>query len=304
MSFLLSDAPISPPMGYASPDYLAALGQTPLPFGAIGGFLAARTIGKSGLIDLTGAWPVFTCENWQGLAQAVQDLPEGPVTLTLVTDPFTPLSPSQLAAIFPICRPLHDHWIIDLTSPAQLSNHHRRKLRQTRTPRIVAGPPTADLATGWAQIYAHLVAKKHITDARAFSAESLAAQLRVPGAQVVTAWDGGTLLGVDLYYLDRGRAFAHLSAYAPQGYAASVSYPMLAAAMDHLRPLADAIDLGGAPAGPAGPGIAQFKAGWTPMTRPSFLCGKVLDTAAFATLAPGADAEGWFPAYRSGEYSS
>ena len=304
MSFPLSDPLLSPPKGYASPDYLASLGQTPLPFGATGGFLAARAIGQSGQSDLKGAWPMFTCGNWQDLAQAVQDLPQGPVTLTLVTDPFSPLSPSQLAAIFPICRPLHDHWIIDLTSPAQLSNHHRRKLRQTHAPRIVAGPPTADLAAGWAQIYAHLVAKKHITDARAFSAESLSAQLLVPGAQVVTAWDDDTLLGVDLYYLDRGRAFAHLSAYAPQGYAASVSYPMLAAAMDHLRPFADAIDLGGAPAGPAGPGIAQFKAGWTPLTRPSYLCGKVLDAAAYARLAPGADPSGWFPAYRSGEYAS
>ena len=303
MSFPLSDARISPEAGYASPDYLTALGQGPRAFGATGGWLMSRAIGTSGQTDLAGPWPIFTCTQWQDLGAAVQGLAAGPITLTLVSDPFAPLSRADFAAIFPICRPLHDHWIIDLTGPAQLSAHHRRKLRQTRAPRIVAGPPTADLAEGWARIYAHLVAKKHITDARAFSAESLAAQLRVPGAQVVTAWDGETLLGVDLYYLDRGRAFAHLSAYSPQGYTASVSYPMLAAAMDHLRPRADTIDLGGAPAGPAGPGIAQFKAGWTPQTRPSYLCGKVLDPAAYARLAPGADPAGWFPAYRSGEYT-
>ncbi len=298
MSFPLND----PPHGYASAAYVAALGQVPVAFGRTGGSLIRRPIGATGAHDLAAIWPLFTCANWQALGLAVMELPAGPVSLTLVSDPFCDLPYEGLARIFPVCRPLHDHWILDLTAPAQLSKHHRRMLRQTAVPRILAGPATPDLAEGWAEVYAHLIAKKQIEDARAFTAAELAAQLSVPGAQVVTAWAGETLLGVDLYYLDRGVAYAHLSAYAPAGYAASVSYPMMAAAMDHFATMARAIDLGGAPGGASGPGIARFKAGWTPLTRPSFLCGKVLDTAAYARLASGADPDGWFPAYRVGEY--
>lgn len=292
------------PAGYASADYVRALGAEAIPLGQTGGFLTQRPIGTTGLTDLAGAWPLFTCTDWHDLSGAVAAIAPGPVTLTLVSDPLAPLSQAGLAAIFPVLRPLHDHWLIDLTAPAELSRHHIRKLRQTRVPQIKAGPATPDLARGWAALYAHLVEKKHIADARAFSVVALTAQLLVPGAEVVTAWDGETLLGVDLYYLDRGRAFAHLSAYAPEGYAVSVSYPMMAAAIDHFAGRAQVIDLGGAPGGAPGPGIAQFKAGWTQVTRPSYLCGKILDPAAYARLAPEADPAGWFPAYRAGEFQT
>jgi hypothetical protein len=287
--------------GYASAAYLQALGQTPLPFGATGGHLVQRAIGDTGLTDLAGAYPLFTCPDWSALAQAVADLPQGPVSLTLVADPFASET-ANLDAIFPICRKLHDHWIIDLTQPLTPSKHHRHKLRHARPTRIEGAPADPALGPAWAGLYAHLIAKKSIRDARAFSASSLAAQLAVPGAHLVTAWEGESLLGADLYYLDRGRAFAHLSAYAPEGYDRSVSFPMLAAAVDYFRPLAVAIDLGGAPSGPAGQGMAQFKAGWTRLTRPSHLCGKVLDPAAYARLASSADLEGYFPAYRVGEF--
>jgi hypothetical protein len=293
---------LNEPQGYSSAAYLTALGQTPLPLGETGGFVTRRAIGATRQTDLSGAWPIFTCQNWSILAKGIAAIAPGPASLTLVSDPFAPLSQTELAAIFPVCRPLHDHWIVNLSAPSRLSKHHRRALRNATDAQITAGPASPDLAEGWAAVYAHLVAKKQIRDSRAFSASALAAQLAVPGGHVVSAWDRETLLGVDLYYLDRGRAFAHLSAYSPQGYAVSVSYPMMAAAIDYFAPLAEAIDLGGAPGGSAGPGIAQFKAGWTPLTRPTYLCGKVLDRKAYDRLAPDAESKGWFPAYRAGEF--
>jgi hypothetical protein len=286
--------------GYASAAYVRALGQDPLPLGATDGHLIRRPIGT--MHDLAGPYPIFTCPNWSALAEAVEALAPGPVTLTLVADAFCPLAEAGLAAIFPLCRKLHDHWVIDLAVPPTLSRHHAQKLRRAAPVRIEAGPADPAFGSAWAGLYAHLVDRKDIRDARAFSAESLSAQLSVPGAHLVTAWEGETLLGADLYYLDRGRAFAHLSAYAAEGYARSVSYPMLAAALDYLAPLASALDLGGAPAGPAGQGIAAFKAGWTKLTLPSHLCGKILDPEAYASLAPDADPLSFFPAYRAGEF--
>ena len=288
------------PGGYASAAYVRALGQQPIAFGTTGGHLISRPVGPHA--DLSGPYPLFTCQTWSALAEAVATLPEGPVTLTLVADPFAPLGPSALSAIFPICRKLHDHWVIDLAARPELSPHHRRKLAKAAPVRIESGPADPNFGPAWATLYAHLIARKDIRDARAFSGQSLTAQLAVPGAHLVTAWDGTTLLGADLYYLDRGRAFAHLSAYAPEGYARSVSYPMLAAALDALKPLADVLDLGGAPAGAPGQGIADFKTGWTAQTLPSYLCGKVLDPAVYRTLAPDADPQGYFPNYRGTDF--
>jgi hypothetical protein len=300
MSSTSSERIASTATGYASAVYIRALGQIPLPLGATGGHLVARPFGARS--DLAGPYPIFTCTDWPALAEAVATLPTGPVTLTLVADPFQPLGQAGLAAIFPICRRLHDHWVIDLARPGVPSSHHRKELRRAGPVRIQFAPADPAFGPAWAGLYANLVARKDIRDARAFSAESLSAQLAVPGAHLVTAWDGETLLGADLYYLDRGRAFAHLSAYAPAGYARSVSYPMLAAAMDYLAPLASVLDLGGAPGGPAGQGIADFKRGWTQHTIPSYLCGKVLDPAAYTALAPDTDPGGFFPAYRAAEF--
>lgn len=289
--------------GYASAAYVRALGQQPVPLGGTGGHLVVRPVAGTGLFDLAGPYPIFSCPTWSALAEAVAGIAPGPVSLTLVSDPFAPLSEADLARIFPVCRKIHDHWVIDLNRPLEPSRHHRRMLKTVGPLDIQAGPADPGLGAEWARLYANLVARKGIRDSRAFSAESLAAQLAVPGAHVVQARDGGSLLGIDLYYIANRTAYAHLSAYSPEGYGRSVSYAMTVAACDYLKPLADHFDQGGAPAGAAGQGIAAFKSGWTSLTLPSYLCGKVLDPAAYARLAPGADpAEGFFPAYRAAEW--
>ncbi len=290
--------------GYGAAAYVAALGYRALPFGATAGHLAVRPIAQTGLTDLAGPYPVLSCAEWGALEAAVEGLDGGHVTLTFVTDPACSLSREALARLFPVCRHLHDHWLIDLSQPLAPSKHHRKKIRLARPGvSIAAGPARAGDGAGFAGLYAHLVDRKGIRDARAFSRDSLIAQAELPGAHLVTAHLGGVLVGADLYYLAGGRAYAHLSAYAPEGYAHAVSYPMMAAAVDYFAGVADVIDLGGAPPGPAGEGMAAFKRGWTGVTAPTYLCGRVLDPGAYARLAPEADPAGWFPAYRRGEFS-
>lgn len=290
--------------GYRSAAYAAALSGLgrPVPLGDTGGFLIERTIPGTPYRDLMGPYPLFCCGNWDALEPAIATLGAAYVTLTLVTDPFCPLPPERLAGLFPHVRPLHDHYLIDLAAPPVLSRHHRRKLRQSDPAiRIEAAPADAGDLAAWTRLYSVLIARKGITDLRRFDEDSFRHQLSVPGTHIVTAWDGPELLGADIYYLDGDVAWAHLSAYAEAGYARSVSYPMMAHAIDHFRPLARWIGLGGAPAVSAadtGGGIAHFKGGWTPVTRPSHLCGLILDPAAYAALCPDDDAGDYFPAYR------
>ncbi|KKM75688.1 hypothetical protein LCGC14_1387710 [marine sediment metagenome] len=320
-----------PSPGYRSAAYAAALAHLgPLrPLGETDGFVIARDVpGAPGRTDLAGPYPLLCCADWSRLGPAVaalrdaaaggtaagragpeDDGAEGdrPVSLVLVTDPFCPLDASALSGIFPLCRVLHEHYLIDLAAPLALSRTHRRKLRAAPGLRFEMWPASrADLAD-LSRLYAGLVARHRIGDLRAFPAESLAHQLDVPGAELVTAWEGETLLGADLYYPDSpaghegGVMRAHLSAYSDRGYALSVSYPMMAHAIEALRGRARWLDLGGAPAG--GEGVAQFKAGWTAQRRPSFLCGRVLDPAAYAALCPPGADTGYFPAYRAGEFT-
>jgi hypothetical protein len=295
--------------GYRSAAYAAALGAfgTPVALGRTGGRALLRPIPGSGRADLAGPYPLFCCADWEALGPALAGpLPGDPVTLTLVADPFCPLPPETLGGLFDICRPLHDHWLIDLALPLAPSRHHRRKLRGAGAARIDAGPADPAFGPDWARLYRGLALRKGITDRRAFDDTSLAAQLAVPGAHLVVARDGGgQVLGADLYYLDGAVAHAHLSAYAPEGYAQSVSYPMIAAAAEYFRPCAAIIDLGGTPAveaGREGGGVGHFKQGWTRLSRPSHLCGRILDPAAYARLS-GAARTAWFPAYRAGEYA-
>jgi hypothetical protein len=289
--------------GYASAAYVAALGYQAVPLGATGGHLCLRPIAGTGLTDLAGPYPMLSCADWGELDAAVAGLAPGPVSLTLVTDPACPLGEGELGRIFPVCRKLNDHWLIDLDRPLAPSKHHRKKIRRAGDVRIAARPVQAGDGAVLADLYAHLVDRKDIRDSRAFTRASLIAQTELPGAHAVIAYCNEKIAGYDLYYFYFNCAYAHLSAYAPEGYERAVSYPMMAVAAEYFAGRARWIDLGGAPPGPAGEGMAHFKRGWTDVTAPTFLCGRVLDEAAYARLAPGADPEGWFPAYRRGEFA-
>ncbi len=288
--------------GYRSADYAAAVAASgrPIALGATGGHLIERPIPGTELTDLTGPYPLLCCTDWTHLPDAVSALAGPHVSLTLVTDPFCPLPLDTLSRLFPLCRPLHDHYLIDVNAPLVLSRGHRRALRKPCPAQITATPAgIADLAD-WMQLYAVLVARKQITDRRAFDADSFRRQLTVPGAWLVTARDGDRLLGADLYYVDGPVAYAHLSAYSDAGYALAISYPMMAFAVAHFAGKVGWINLGGAPA-QGGEGVRSFKQGWTTLTRPSHLCGRILDPASYAALAAGIDTD-FFPAYRSTEF--
>jgi hypothetical protein len=105
--------------GYRSAAYaasLAALGRA-VPLGDTGAFVIEREIAGSAAVDFMGPYPLLSCTDWDALGEALAGLGADAVSLTLVTDPFCPLSVGQLAAIFPLCRPLHDHYLIDLDAP-------------------------------------------------------------------------------------------------------------------------------------------------------------------------------------------
>jgi Acetyltransferase (GNAT) domain len=296
--------------GYASREYALSFAEEGmvLTLPGSGGNLLLRTVPGSINRDATGCYPLFSC-NWRALADDLEQLPDGLVSLACVAEPFCPLSEDDLRQMFRIVRPLGQHYIVDLTTSAALSprRHHRRKLRRAASDVVVdiVERPVA-LLDAWLQLYGTLAQRHSIRGRRRFSPAIFAAQFAVPGAVVFCARRSGRLLGADWYFEDGERVFAHLSAYSDEGYACSVSYPMLAAAIEHFSATASVLDLGGTPSVSASDpaGLAAFKAGWATRTLPPYLCGIDLMPGEYCRLSngrPASDAD-FFPYYRRGEY--
>jgi hypothetical protein len=275
---------------------------------ACGGHLQLRPIANSGLSDASGCYPVFSCRRPQALAEDLARLPAGLVALSLVPDPLQPFDLDALTQSFPIVRPLGDHFIVALDRPRRAPNsHHRRMLRRAaRHPIEVRREQTPGIfLDAWVGLYEILIAQVGIRGLRRFSTPVFRAMLAAPGTVLFTAWERDQLLGADWYYQDHDRVYAHLSAYTHQGYALSVSYPMMDAAIASFADSASHLDLGGMPTlGSAGEGLRYFKAGWATGVRPAVFCGKVLDPQAYLRSSGGRppSAQEFFPHYRQGDY--
>ena len=298
-------------IGYASKAYAQSYGEyahvVDLP--ASGGHLLRRPIPGSPLFDLASSYPIFSCADWHGLAADIAGLASDIVALAVVPDCFCPISEADLRQLFRIVRPLSPHYIIDLGEPPAPSKHHRRKLRQAPSDidiAVVADPMS--MVTAWNGLYGELIRRHDIRGLRRFSPAIFAAQLQVPGAVLIAAQKDGRVLGIDWYYHNGPHVFAHLSAYSEEGYAHSVSYPMMAAGIAHFASRAEAIDIGGVPLLSSGQtdGMGAFKAGWATRPLPSFFCGSDLLPDAYRRISGGRSSSEseFFPHYRASEFQA
>ena len=115
------------------------------------------------------------------------------------------------------------------------------------------------------------------------------------------------IVGLHLWYECGEVAYGHLGATSVQGYEHMASYALYWHALEYFRERVRWLELGGA-AGvsdtePTG-GLHRFKGGWATGTRPTFLCGRILQPRAYERLATerGVADSTYFPAYRSGEF--
>jgi hypothetical protein len=299
-------------LGYAHAAYASALGfiGSPIHLSRSDGWLLRRTIPRTGDSDAMGCYPVFCCRDWQRLRRDLDDLGQSLVSITLVSDPFAPVAPQQLAETFTVIRPLKRHYVVDLgTEPAAfVSRHHRYYARRGLAAlTIERHPAPANAANAWTALYSQLVERKRLDGILKFSAESFARQLEVPGVVFFTASTAdGEVVGADWYYLDGDVAYAHLAAFSDAGYRSNASYAMQWRAIEELRADARWLDLGGVPGLQEDDrhGLAFFKRGWATDTRVSFLCGRILDPQRYTVLRSSAPrAAAYFPAYRAGEFS-
>lgn len=269
-----------------------------------GGWLLERAIPGTDRTDAMGCYPLFACEDWSLLAEDLADLGEPCVAASLVVDPFAAVDPAMLGDVFTVVRHWKDHFVVDLpmTTGRTLPPRHRRNVAFARRHVAVevCGDPWQHLDE-WCGLYASLCGRHSITGLRAFSRESFAMQLRVPGLVALRAVAGDEPAGMHLWFIDGDVAYGHLGASTRRGYELMAAYALYATAIDYFRGKVRWLHLGGSPGnpGPAADGLWRFKRGWATGTLPAYFCGKVLDAAAYSRLATDNPFEdGFFPVYR------
>jgi hypothetical protein len=299
--------------GYQHQAYAGAFAEfgTPRELEHCGGWVLERPVPGSNAIDAMGCYPIFCCRDWQRIPDDMSELGSRLLTLSLVADPFGNHDPALLRSAFAPVIPFKTHFVADLTVPIRslVSEHHQYYARKSlrRVSVDVCSTPAQHL-DAWTAMFAGLAARHRLKGIKAFSRSSFEKQLSVPGMVMFTAEAEGRLVGIQLWYQQDDVAYGHLAAYSPSGYdiRARASYGMYWAIIQHFASRVRWLDLGGSAgsSGDARDGLAQFKQGWSSGTRTAFLCGRVLNPAAYADImnTAGVRASDYFPAYRQGEF--
>lgn len=303
--------------GYSHTDYAASLGEfgTPILLPHSRGWLLERPIAQTNYHDAMGCYPLFACEDWSQLQVDLESLQRPLVSIAIVADPFGQHDPDYLRKCFSdVVVPFKQHLVIDLSRAPELESfmdpHHRRNARQAlaRIDIEQCAAPTL-LVDEWNSLYANLVKRHGISGLTAFSLESFRKQMAVPGIVAFRATANGEIVGMTLWYTDRGIAYYHLGAYSDAGYQLRASFAMFWKVIEYFAAQGlQWINLG-AGAGTANTnkedGLSRFKRGWSTGTRTAYFCGRVLDHQTYAEImrASGAvNGTGYFPAYRKGEF--
>ena len=303
----MSSAPIF--AAYAAREYafsLVEFGQ-PLELPRSGAWLLKRPIPGSTEHDAMGCYPIFSAQNWRGLASDLSDYGPRLVSVALVTDPFGDYREDLLSKSFDRVMPFKEHFVADFSKPLHVSKHHSYYARKSASAvEIDAGPVPEGFCAQWTELYASVVRRHGLKGIKAFSRSAFEQQLSVPGIAVFRATEAGTLIGAHLWYQHEDVAYSHLAAATERGYQLNCSYAIYAAALEYFRPRAKRIDFGGgAGTETRQDGLSWFKQGWSNSFQTAYFCGKILNPESYHALSKAARQEEsiYFPAYRTGEFA-
>jgi hypothetical protein len=272
-------------------------------------WILSRAIPGCSVNDGMGCYPIFCCQNWSGLPSDLADLNDL-VCLSLVTDPFGDYDSALLRQCFPdLVLPFKRHFVVDLNSKPDefVSAHHRRNAKKAlRAVTVIHCEEPDRYDREWIELYSQLIQRHTIRGIPAFSESALRRQLRVPGLQMFRAELDGEAVGMILWMVQNGIAYYHLGAYSKAGYRVRASFALFWIALEFFADTSTRWLSLGAAAGlrDVDDGLTRFKRGWSTGTRPAYLCGRILDRAAYARLLrkKAVAPHHYFPAYREEEF--
>lgn len=295
--------------GYVHEAYAESLREfgTPLALEHSGGWLLKRKVPQTNDYDAMGCYPLFACEDWSQLQLDLHQLNEGLISVSLVTDPFGQFDIDYLRECFPdVVKPFKQHFVTDLEQPLEsfVHPHHLRNVRKAlQVVQVERCLEPLEFLDDWISLYQTLIDRFNIAGIAAFSRNSFAGQLSVPGINAFRAVQNGTTVGMLLWYEQDNRAYYHLGAYSNRGYELGASFALFDYALRYfcLRQL-KWLNLGaGAGTSNSDSGLTRFKQGWSNGVRTAYFCGRIFARDRYQQLAAETSTD-YFPAYRLGEF--
>ena len=299
--------------GYAHPTYVDSLAEFGVPreLSQCKGWILQRKVPGFPYHDGMGSYPLFACQNWSRLYADLENIGNRLVSLALVADPFGEYDVAYLRHCFDNVNLFKKHFVTHLVYPVKdiVSAHHRRYARKALRELLVEEyPEPTQLIDEWATLYAALIKRHTIAGIRAFSRESFAKQMSVPGIVAFRAVYRGVTIGAHLWYVQGRVGYSHLEAVSSIGYRKWAAFALYWFALNwfHQHRAVRWLNLGaGAGIGSKGTdGLSQFKQGWSTGTRPAYFCGRIFDHERYREIveAKGVSVTDYFPAYREGEF--
>jgi Acetyltransferase (GNAT) domain len=297
--------------GYCHPDYASSLAEfgRPLPLPLSGGWLLQRRIGSTEFFDAMGPYPMFCCRHWSRLDEDLSGLATKLVSVVLVADPFADESAGSLEGTFDDVVRFKDHYVAELSEPPDAfvrPSHQAHARRALRSLKVDVHERPWEHLDDWVRLYANLSRRHSISGLRAFSRAAFEKQLKTPGLVMFGATAGDEIVGLDLWFVQGDVAYGHLAAFSDLGYELRASYATKWTMLNYFLGRVSWVNLTGSSGISAGEmdGLAKFKSGWSTTTKAVYLCKRIFQPEIYGTLAGErrTSTEGYFPAYRSGEF--
>jgi len=288
--------------GYLHPAYATSLSEygTPRHLPLSGTWVLVRRIEGTPYYDGRGLYPLTCCRDWSRLGEDMASL-EDLVSLVFVADPFGHSTTEDLLFLDKY-SPYKYHCYVDTKLPCTPSEHHLRaaKRARERLDHVTYVPHPHCILDDWMRLYSNLIDHHNIEGIATFSESAFATQLRVPGIAAWVATLDQEIVSILLWYIQSPWvAYYHLGASSQKGYEVGASHALFQAAITSLNSHVRYISLGGSSGlSQKEDGLTRFKKGWAPITRTSYLCGKILRPDIYENLSKDTEGE-YFPLYRT-----
>jgi hypothetical protein len=300
--------------GYSSVEYAISMQEfgEPRELSRCGGWILVRRIPGTNHYDAMGCYPLFACRDWTRLHEDLGRIGSDLVSLSIVVDPFSGVSPIYLRQCFDLVKPFKTHYVVDLSRPFEsfIGKTHRKNARKSLEAMEVevCRQPVEHLPE-WISLYDNLVKRHNIRGISAFSPRCFELQLKMQGMIMFLGKCEGRAVGATLVLTDGMVAHFHLSAYTVEGYKLRASYGTHWKALEYgLEQGVRYFNIGGAAGLQDDPkdSLAEFKRGWSNERRATYLCGRVFDRSKYDSICREFEIRDvdYFPAYRVGEFKT
>ena len=301
-----------PLTGYLHPGYAQALSEfgTPTELPRSGGWFLKRAIPGSTDFDGMCCYPYLACQDWSALASDLEALESELVSFAATPEPFGEYTIGDLRRAFPdIVTHFKDHYVADLSQPRDkiVSKHHSRFAEKAlRNIEVECCSEPLRFFDDFMRLFELVIQKFHIKGIRAYSRESIARQLALPGAYISLARYNGEAIAAHMQLADGETAYGHLAGATQEANALGASYALYYAEIQYFADKVRWLDWGAEAAIVGSEGsLGRFKRGWSTGMRPAYFCGRILDHDRYDRIVRdrGIPPTNYLPAYREGEFS-